>query len=161
MRSKPVCLHFEFNSFRDLPSKIDDVIESEDKTDSNGNTWKVQLYPGGCSDAVDQGMIALILLNTGDTDVDAKFSFIVRNDLGYAVRTETDNAFHCFPSHGREGYGYGYSDTTFIKRSRIIEEENEILINKALHIDVSIQVKVQKEELYRPQTPHTHNMLAC
>jgi hypothetical protein len=159
--SKPVLLRFEFDDFEELPSRVDEVIESEVKTDSNGNDWKLQLYPGGCSDSIDTGMIALILINVGESDVTAKFAMIARNSLGYAVRKESDHAFHLFPSRGKKGFGYGYSDTKFMKRDRILDHESQILINgKALHIDVSIEVKPQRDELYHPSTQLVPNMLA-
>ena len=158
---KPVLLSFEFDGFQDLPHAVDNVVASDSKIDANGNCWRLHLYPGGCRDSVEEGMIAVILINIGEEDVTCKSSFTVRNSLGYAVLTESDYAFHIFPSHGREGFGYGYSDTKFMKRERILDEQNDILINgTSLHIDISIDAMPAKKELYHPPTPLVTNMLS-
>lgn len=158
---KPVLVSFEFDGFQDLPHAVDNVVASDSKTDANGNCWRLHLYPGGCRDSVEEGMIAVILINIGEEDVTCKFSFTIRNSLGYAVLTESDYAFHTFPSHGKEGFGYGYSDTKFMKRERILDGKNDILINgTSLHIDISIDVMPVKKELYHPPTPLVTNMLS-
>lgn len=74
------------------------MFKSDLKTDANGNHWKQQLYPGGCSESVEEGMIAAILINAGDEDITAKFTIIARNSIGQAVQWESDHAFHLFPS---------------------------------------------------------------
>lgn len=91
-------LHFQFDAFEALPSQLDQVFESEVNTDTNGNHWKLQLYPGGCSDSVEEGMVAVILINAGDEDITAKFTITARNGIGQAVQRESDHAFHLFPS---------------------------------------------------------------
>lgn len=160
MTSKPVLLRFEFDAFEHLSSNVDEVFETDMKQDTNGNCWRLQLYPGGCSDAVEEGMIAIILINVGDADVTAKFTVIVRNSLGHAVRLESNNAFHLFAKRGKRGFGYGYSDTRFMKRERILDKENGILVNgSSLHIDIAIEAKPHKEELYYPVAPVVPNML--
>ena len=161
MPVKPVLLSFAFDGFRDLPSHVDNVVASDIQTDSHGNSWRLHLYPGGCRDAIEDGMVALILINVGGEDVNCKFTLVLRNNLGYAVRNETDNAFHLFLANGREGWGFGYGDTKFISRERILDEKNDVLIGgNSLHIDVSIEVKPQKKELYYPPMLLAYKMLA-
>ena len=161
MPVKPVLLRFAFDGFKDLPSHVDNVVASDIQIDPYGNSWRLHLYPGGCRDAVEDGMVALILINVGEVDVTCKFTLVLRNNLGYAVRNDTDNAFHLFPSNGREGWGFGYGDTKFIARERILDNKNDVLIGgTSLHIDVSIDIKPEKRELYYPSMPLARNLLA-
>lgn len=157
--SKPVVLRFKFDGFEYLPCGVDQVFESDMKTDANGHCWKLQLYPGGCSDSIEDGMVAVILINVGDADVVAKFTVTARNSVGQAVLRESDQSFHLFTKLGRRGFGYGYSDTRFMKRDRILDLETGILVDGSLHIDVAIEVQPQKEELYYPVAPLVPNML--
>jgi hypothetical protein len=61
---------------------------------------------------------------------------------------------------GKKGFGYGYNDTRFMKRDRILDEESGILVDcNSLHIDVAIEVKPLKDELYYPVAPLVPNML--
>jgi hypothetical protein len=55
--------------------------------------------------------------------------------------------------------GEGYGQPQLIERSTLLEEANKFLINGALHIEVTIQVKPLKAILHQLLNPLSKNML--
>jgi speckle-type POZ protein len=154
MSSKPVLLHFKFEDFANLPSEVDSEVPSDEQTDCNGNKWKLQLYPGGTVDAEEEGYVGLYLNSCNTKTIEAKQNFSIIGNRGSVCGEEESDDFDVF---GEENKSWGW--TQFKRRSDILDPANEILKDGALCIDVIIQVKPKKGDMYQPLSPHSANML--
>eukprot|EP00578_Thalassiosira_sp_NH16_P014436 CAMPEP_0181116942 /NCGR_PEP_ID=MMETSP1071-20121207/22224_1 /TAXON_ID=35127 /ORGANISM="Thalassiosira sp., Strain NH16" /LENGTH=163 /DNA_ID=CAMNT_0023201229 /DNA_START=63 /DNA_END=551 /DNA_ORIENTATION=+ len=144
MPPKLALLEFKFEDFEGLPSERGQSTWSEELTDPHGNAWKLLLYP--CGDRrEDEGWVSIYLCNSGENDVCAKYSFIMRNASG-EVHTESnrEKATKLFKAGG-DGRGRG----KWIKRSEILDEKNNILSDGALVLDVHLQV-IERGSLHKP-----------
>jgi hypothetical protein len=100
------------------------------------------------------GKVVLYLSYDGEGEIDATFCFTLRNssgDVGYVDDYNTEHKF--------EEDGEGYGQPQLIERSTLLEEANKFLINGALHIEVTIQVKPLKAILHQLLNPLSKNML--
>lgn len=61
---QPVLLRLKFDKFADLPSEVDEDVESEIQIDCNGKSWYLILYPGGDSQS-GEGLTSLYLKYDG------------------------------------------------------------------------------------------------
>jgi len=167
MPLKPEVIRFKFCRFRIQPSQPGDSVTGLG-TDSRGDKWHLDLYPGGppCShphfvdatmgeDAkeVDHSKIGLYLSKIGtDEDLDATMTITVRDAAGNAYHRYGDNDIVSFiPGNPAMGY------SNLVKRSEIIDEANKILVRGALLVDVELQ-EVVKPNQYRPSNPFAANM---
>eukprot|EP00956_Cyclotella_meneghiniana_P005122 scaffold6381_cov69-Cyclotella_meneghiniana.AAC.2 len=150
----PALLHFKFDGFAELPADLGRHKFSKAKTDCNGNEWRLQLYPGGRSEAAEKGWVALSLhfSHKNKCPVEAKVSICVENGNNEAIVGEINGDISFNP-------GYYWGNNQYIKRARIIDPDNHILRDGALCIDVTIQVKDKKEEHYDPECKLSHKML--
>ena len=85
---KPALLHFRFDGFAGLSSEVDSEVESEVQTDCNGNKWYLGLYPGGQSEATQEGLVGLYLYNDNTEEsvsLNTRFSFAVKDADGVIV----------------------------------------------------------------------------
>ena len=159
MLFKPVLLHFRFDGFADLPTEVDNYVYSDAQTDSNGNMWKLELYPGGESEvrAAEEGWVGLYLWNDNFEESfshDTRFSFAVKDADGVILcesHHENNNINSCW--WGREG------SSTYMKRNMILHPSNNILRDGALCIDVTIQVKEKIDEHYHPESNLSKKMI--
>mmetsp|Transcript_18728 Transcript_18728/g.45031 ORF Transcript_18728/g.45031 Transcript_18728/m.45031 type:complete len:370 (+) Transcript_18728:518-1627(+) len=143
MSLKPVLLQFKFKDFEGLPSGPGQLVLSEELAESNGNAWKLDLYPGGYR-REDEGWISLFLENNGKNDVWARYSIILRNASG-AVYDEVNSITpYLFSS---EGDAMGV--LRLQKRSEILDERNNILSDGALVFNVHLHFK-ERGSLHKP-----------
>eukprot|EP00956_Cyclotella_meneghiniana_P016812 scaffold26860_cov62-Cyclotella_meneghiniana.AAC.7 len=154
MLIKPALLHFRFDGFADLPSEVDQYVTSDVQTDCNGNKWMVKLYPGGESDDPEQGWISLYL-HSVEKKVDVAYRLAVKNvDGEFIQKLDYDFAFLL----GEDDYS-GYGSSEFILRDKILDPNNNILKNGALCVDVTIQVKDNKDDHYKPKSKLAQKMM--
>ena len=146
---------FKFEDFESLPSEQGVRVTSKQVTDSHGNIWKMVIYPGGRNGedyTSSDGMVHMTLFNTGNKDVSARPTFIVRGVSG-EVYTECTVDVQKF-KEGGTGWG-----CDIIERSEIIDKENNILLDGALLVDVHIQLQPEPKSLTVPPSPLSTNML--
>ena len=118
---KPALLYFKFKDFSSLPSEAGSSgVLSEVQTDCNGHKWRIQLYPGGHSEAVSRepGWVGLYLRDAkGGGLFEAKFLISVKDAKGgTALEREADCEFN-------DKSAWGFS--MFIKRSMILDAEKK------------------------------------
>ena len=140
MLIKPALLHFKFDGFADLPSDVDSRVNSDIQKDCDGNKWKLVLYPGGESDAGEQGWIGLYLYAVENNELLNAANRLALKNVNKAVAREVDFDYEF------EVDSTGYGSCIFMKRDKILDPNNNILKNGALCIDVTVQVKDKKEE---------------
>ena len=139
-------------------------MKSEIQTDCNGNKWKLELVPGGQSDASEEGWTALFLWNRNEESLDTKYHFATKNANGAVVHKVNQCGIQECPCHAYCGHVYypgegGFGCRQYMKRDDILDPNNNILKDGALCIDVSIQVKDEKHEHYDPENKLTNKML--
>mmetsp|Transcript_27963 Transcript_27963/g.52266 ORF Transcript_27963/g.52266 Transcript_27963/m.52266 type:complete len:387 (-) Transcript_27963:223-1383(-) len=158
---KPIFLRFTFNNFEELPYQRGDskAVEKWDYCNSNG-TWELELYPGGYSDAnseqnsVGDVFVELGLKKTSGCEVDAKVSFTLRDANGSVFEhTQMDKS-----RYGGYGGGQSWGINEWVRRSRVLSSENNILSNDALVIDVEIQFISGKRTKFQPTNPAFKNI---
>eukprot|EP00956_Cyclotella_meneghiniana_P006247 scaffold8150_cov69-Cyclotella_meneghiniana.AAC.8 len=151
---KPALLHFKFDGFVDLPSEVDDMVDSDVQTDYNGNKWELNLFPGGVyDDAGEPGWISLSLHYKGKKTLDVACRLAVKNVNGEIIQKE-DYDYTYLP-----GFYDDCGNYQFMLRDQILDPNNNILKDGALYIDVTIQVKDKQEEHYNPESKLSTNML--
>ena len=153
MSLQPSLLLFKFENFVDLSSDDYNPRLYDTQWDCRGNSWQVQLYPEGISDTKEEGFVAIKLSieSFGDDDIDDfKIGVSVRDANGIAVVQKEFEETNC-------DFNLHYSK--FIKRSRILDETNNILHDGALAIYLTIQYKVPSYKLYQPQSILAENMM--
>ena len=151
MTIKHSIVKFKFEDFAGLTEEKGDYKESQTIKDCHGNSWVLKIYPRGSNKSVDDNMIALALYYGGTNEVSARATFIVRDASGKAYADRMMNV-HTFQCSGNSGRG-----KDAIKRSDILNEENNILVDGALHVDVHIQI--QPDSLVAPPNLLAKNML--
>ena len=151
MKFKPALLHFKFDNFASLPSEPDEDEWSERQTDCNGHEWCLILEPGGSSENEEPGWISLYLQSENENKLDVVYTLSVKDANG-ATKEEIkfEETF---------AYDHNWGPSQLMERSVILDKTNKILKNRALHIDVEIQVKDDKKHLFRPLSGHSRRML--
>ena len=124
---------------------------SEEQTDLNGHKWKLFVKPGGDTRNTEPGWISLFLHNENTDKLNVKFTIAVNNVNGATAKEEQ------FEYYFVKKIGYGGRE--IMKRSDILDTSNSILQNGTLCIEVTIQVKDDKEHLYQPESEHSIRML--
>eukprot|EP00956_Cyclotella_meneghiniana_P039659 scaffold176443_cov40-Cyclotella_meneghiniana.AAC.1 len=158
MLFKPVLLHFKFDGFADLPTEVDNNVYSDSQTDSNGNMWKLDLFPRGESEdgAAEEGWVGLYLWND---NIEESFSHDIR--FSFAVK-DADGVILCESHHENENDiddGWCGGSHQYMKRNMILHPNNNILRDGALCIDVTIQVKDKIDEHYHPESNLSKKMI--
>jgi len=152
MSVKQSIVKFKFEDFAGLTQERGTSVKSQIITDCHGNRWRMTLYPRGNTDSPeDRVRISLYNMNSGKADVSARASFIVRDASGKVYTDSTLNVY-TYKRRGNSGRG-----NNMIKRSDVLNEEKNILIDGALHVDVHIQI--QPDSLVVPPNPLAKNML--
>mmetsp|Transcript_931 Transcript_931/g.2003 ORF Transcript_931/g.2003 Transcript_931/m.2003 type:complete len:395 (+) Transcript_931:38-1222(+) len=159
MALKPSVLKFKIDDFESLPSEPGKNVPSDRITDDDGNAWRLTLKPGGTKDTVIGGgesdadpFVALFLKNVGQKNLHVKFEMILRDARGAAY------CERCIkPTLLEVGKTYGIPK--FIKRSMILNKENNILVDGALLVDVLMQILPDAVSLYVPTNPLGANIL--
>mmetsp|Transcript_12300 Transcript_12300/g.30077 ORF Transcript_12300/g.30077 Transcript_12300/m.30077 type:complete len:396 (+) Transcript_12300:214-1401(+) len=148
MASKPSIVRFKFVNFENLPHSPGYFINSSDMKDRDGNVWKLRIYPGGMAgvhntdahNINDNGAaISLSLLLQSVKTVTASIAFIVRDAVGNVYHYDACDDTDTFAVQGnflRSDYHYR------LKRSEIVEESNNILLDGALIVHVEIQTRI-------------------
>jgi hypothetical protein len=153
MPAEPVLLHFKFDNFANLPSDVESSVFSDEQFDDNCLKWKAELYPGGVRDAAKEGYIGLYLCSCNIQTIEAKFNLSIIDNSGSVCVEEESGNFDEFIEDDNWGW------TEFMKRSDILDPEKKILKDGALCIDVTIQVKPRKRDIYQPPNPISAKML--
>ena len=153
---KPSILRFSFDEFGKLSHQADDSTFSYEMEDNQGNKWRLKLFPGGKDSNNDDPNIGLYLCNRNHRnkdDVVVSYALIVRDSLGKALMTKKKIAR---TSQSMGIYGW---DNFGLKRSVILDEENNILVDGALLIDAHIQCRPKENDIHIPSNPFATNLL--
>jgi len=152
---KPSVLRFRFKDFASLSHQSNDSTFSDVMVDNQGNGWKLELNPGGGSDSnTNDPGIGLYLYNKSKDDLVVSFTLIVRDSLGKAYDENSISDARTIASMGNLGWAnFG------LRRSTILDEENNVLVDGALLIDAHIQLKPKKKAIHIPSNPFAANML--
>ena len=164
MASKPTILRFKFDDFENLPSERDKRTKSEMVTDESGNVWRLGIYPGGmvrddvhgeAPDDDEEKRISLFLINVnGGASFTATIAFIVRDAAGSVYFHHSLTTVCAFRARG-DFYGWD----KLLKRSELLDKENNVLVDGALIVDVVVQRAKGENDLFYPSNPHLKNML--
>lgn len=149
MALKPSVLKFKLDDFESLPSEPRKNVPSEPTTDDDGNAWRLTLKPGGADKGGENDadpFVALFLKNIGQKNLHVKFEMILRDARGSAYCEKGIK-----PTLLEAGKTYGIAK--FIKRSTILNKENNILLDGALLVDVLLQILPDAVSLYVPTNP--------
>lgn len=138
-------LHFKVENFANLSCAQGTPSYSNVATDSNGDRWKIKVYPGGFRD--EDGMVAFL-----PTPVEAKpyprkvrFDLTVLNSLGGVyVRCQSD--VQEYSSNKRQSHGV----SQVAKRSDLVDKSKKILVKGSLLINLCLQRKVQANSVTVP-----------
>ncbi|KAL3786700.1 hypothetical protein HJC23_002789 [Cyclotella cryptica] len=153
MSCKPVLLHFKFEDFVNLP---DEMVSSESQTDCQGNVWSLGIYPGVSTAEEDDWITMELYVTSGNETFVPKLGVFVRDANGTVVAHEDNLEVEDWEE---DSDIYVRFDDVLMKRSRILDETNNILNNGALDIDVTIQYKIPEKDLYHPQSNLSKNIL--
>ena len=147
MSVKHSIVKFKFEDFAGLTEERGERVKSLITVDCHGNRWRMTLYPRGNTDSSeDKVRISLYFYNMNSgKDVSARASFIVRGASG-KVYADNPLKFYTYKCRGKSSRG-----SNLIKRSDVLNEENNILIDGALQI--------QPDSLVVPPNPLAKNML--
>ena len=154
MASKPSILRFKFDDFENLPFEPENYTDSERVTDDSGNHWLLRIHGGASGDNVGR-KIGLSLYrdeNDGEGEVTAKIAFILRDAVGGVYRYVSGDDIDVYAPGEAVGWG------NILKRSKILDKENNILLDGALIVDFDIQIVKGRKE-YQPSNPVAKNML--
>jgi hypothetical protein len=72
-----------FHNFASLPSGKGEYVKSPELR-SSGHEWRVQIYPGGNSEAK-EGNISLFLQHRSHSDISVQFHLSIKNKSGLGV----------------------------------------------------------------------------
>jgi len=147
-------LHFKFDGFEDLMNEVGAAVSSGVKTDCNGNSWEMEIYPGGYDSAAsDGGYCSVAIALRGGDGVRAMRTCIIRNSDG-RVAIELGNS-----NTRTRGFiiNRWRRQNNFVKRSLAAD----CLLEGALHIDFMVQYRPEApNDYYVPPNPFAANMLA-
>eukprot|EP00956_Cyclotella_meneghiniana_P009671 scaffold13379_cov23-Cyclotella_meneghiniana.AAC.3 len=149
---KPALLIFKFQCFGGLNSSPGKNV-SYSLTDCHGRGWELNLYPGGGFGSI-PGNIALSIGGVSTLQLKKyTFTLAIRNSSGDVVcELELDG------SSSKEILLEKCRNV--MDRSQILDKEENILINGALHVDMLVQTKSQKTDLPQPSNPLASKILA-
>ena len=82
---------------------------------SLGNEWRVDLYPGGGSQA-NEGNIHLNLTNCSDTEISIQFRYAIKNNNSAEVINTNDNEWITF-KNSQDNWGW----TDFAPRAKTMD----------------------------------------
>ena len=153
MSSTVNVLRFKFENFANLPSEPNKGVNRL-KTDKLGNSWRLNLYPGGTNSTPSAGgpYVSCYLSNKGRNNITAKYSFVIRDPLGKSYWEKN------FETYTFEVGGNGHGGS-LVLRSKLFNQEKSVLVNEALLMDVHIQIKPGPNILHVPRNPFGMNML--
>lgn len=145
MLIKPALLHFKFDGFANLSSEAGSYVESDVLTDSNGNKWQLLVYPGGINEYFNkQGWVGLYLRSHNKESLDTAYSMTIKDENGAVYASEND--YFKFQPAGVRHDTWG--EPRYIMRATILDPNNNILVDGALCIDLTIQVKPELRDFY-------------
>ena len=159
-------MRFKFDDFENLPSERGSKAKYERVIDGSGNVWVLKLYPGGTShdengeapdddgESNDEKSISLFL-GLAEGELDVTIAFIFRDAAGSVYRNVTVDDINHLKAGGKMK---GRRDTK-LKRSEVLDKENNVLLDGALVVDVEIQIVKGKND-FQPSNPFAKNMLA-
>eukprot|EP00956_Cyclotella_meneghiniana_P037971 scaffold147162_cov74-Cyclotella_meneghiniana.AAC.9 len=121
---KPALLNFKFKHFESLNSSPGKYNHAS-LTDCHGRKWHLNLYPGGILGSI-PGNIALDIGGVSTPQLKKyTFTLAIRNSSGDVVcELELD--------------GSSSKEIDVMDRSQILDKEENILINGALHVDMKL-----------------------
>jgi hypothetical protein len=96
----PVRLRFIFERFKELPAESGDFTSSDEQTDANGNTWKIDLYPGGLlfhyglTNEFEADRVSLCFIHIGKVCINAVIHVSVRDAAGDDVFKTSSRVCH-------------------------------------------------------------------
>ena len=157
MQFRHTLLRFKYENFA---SFLSDASRGKQRTltDSNGHGWLLILNPAPVVDGSESDWINLTLRISGslyynDNDViERRYNISIKSAKGDNVKQiQCDGKSPNFPTCPK-----------FMKHSEIIDASKNILIDGALHIKVTIQIKDKENHLFQPESEHSsrmHNLL--
>jgi hypothetical protein len=137
MSLKPVLLHFRFDNFASLPSEPDQRAYSEVQVDCNGHEWQLAVCPGGST----RGRRGEVLQNTehiGMYMIHYSDEFEPPYEILFTYSVKDANGDIVYEWNELDMNGEIKDPFPSIERSRVIDASNNILLNGALRIDVTI-----------------------
>mmetsp|Transcript_11454 Transcript_11454/g.25142 ORF Transcript_11454/g.25142 Transcript_11454/m.25142 type:complete len:373 (+) Transcript_11454:297-1415(+) len=151
MSLKPALLKFKFEDFESLPTEPNTCVWSETLPDCHGNAWQLQLKPNGNMNRDDsENWVGLFLKNMATSSILVDFSFILRDALGKKYHERTIDMCKLKAQRNK-------GTSKFIKRSKVLDGENKILFDGALHVDVHLKFKL--DSLHKQPSSLASNML--
>ncbi|KAL9187201.1 hypothetical protein ACHAXT_010921 [Thalassiosira profunda] len=148
---EPTVLQFVFDNFESLSHQPGKKTCSDTKDDGDGNSWQLQLYPGGKNEEDNEYLSMFLRLPKGKHAVNAAVSFTMRDSTGGACKHSLMPRHH----FGVGGSGWGWKK--WAMRSDILNANDGILSDGALVIDVVIQIIKEKVD-FEPTNPALQNM---
>jgi hypothetical protein len=140
-----------FHNFASLPSGKGEYVKSP-KLRSSGHEWRVQIYPGGHSEAK-EGNISLYLKYCSEGDFSVQYHLSIKNKSGGAVAERSSSPHKKFVG-GTKAWGW----PDFALRDLITHDD--VLNNGSLTVEV--RIKPVEGDLCRnfiPKNPFVQNML--
>ncbi|KAL7546518.1 hypothetical protein ACHAWF_009846 [Thalassiosira exigua] len=123
-----------FRGFEALGSARNSVVYSPE-FECLGHRWRVEIYPGGYGGGYlhsEEGMVSVYLRNCSEASIEVKYSFAIKNSLGYEVALKKHEKRQKFGSLDR-----GWRN--FAERSKVIDA----LVEGALVIEVRLKAKAK------------------
>ena len=156
MKFKPALLHFKFNEFEYLLPEPGLCVSSETQTDCNGHKWSLSLYPGGDTRNEEPGWVSLFLCSVNDSSLDVNFALSIKDVNEGTVRRDTFTYKFDVKGSSRDNF---FGGLNLLKQSEILDSTKNILKDGALLVDITIQVKDDKNHLFQPPSEHCKKQL--
>lgn len=163
MSLKHSLIRFKINGFTTIPDEHD-YIYSKDYDHHNDCNWKISMdiERNSNDDNNDDPVVSFYLSQDGLEDVYARASFIIRNASGeiYCER-KVDIDDNCFVGLDRKEYTFFREGegVTIIRHHDVLDEENNILVDGALHVDIHFQHMPAPNALFVPPTSLAGDMM--
>ncbi|KAL7453648.1 hypothetical protein ACHAWC_005297 [Mediolabrus comicus] len=138
--------YFKVQNFRDLTTRKGHFVETP-VFSCNGHQWALAIYPGG-TDEADDGYVSIGLTHRSEGRISANYEFMILDKFGNKRKGLQSSINHIF-----EGMGNGNGFKNFIKRSKILNESQNILdTDGTLTVGVSMKEE-EPSDVFVPKNP--------
>lgn len=134
-------LYFNLRDFRNLPTTRNHYVKTPEFS-CNGHDWYLEIYPGGNHEA-NEGYVSIFLQHRSEGSISATYEVMIIDKFG-----KKKNVFEA--SYRFEGLSYGWHN--FIKRSKILDESNNLLDSDGT-LTVAVSTKEESSDVFVPNNP--------